>query len=493
MEDSMTTSTNGRALRGILAVGAYVPRLRLDRQAVAAGHRWMAPGLKALARGERSMANWDEDAVTMAVEAGRVALRGAGSVGVDALALASTTLPFADRLNAAIVGAALDLGSDLSATDKGGSLRAGSTALMAALQAAAGNELVIATERRIPTPASTAELNAGDGAAAMLVGEGEPLAVLRGAASVTADFVDHFRENGRQGDYAWEERWVRDEGFLKIVPGAIKRALAAAGVEAVEVDHFVMPERLRQVAGMVAKKAGVRPEAVAGSLFEQCGDTGAAHPLLMLARVLAQAGPGERILLVQFGSGCDALLLETTDKVRSAAAGARDWLAGGQTESNYLKYLSFTGQLDLEWGMRAEMDSKTALSAAWRSAGMVAGFEGGRCSHCGTVQFPAARICVNPECGATDTQTPHRLVDEAAKVRSFTCDWLSYKPCPPFMFGHVEFDSRARVLMEFVDCDPDELAVGVPLEMVFRIKEFDHARGFRRYFWKARPLRKAGE
>lgn len=492
MEDSMSTSTNGRARRGILTIGAYVPRLRLDRQAVAAGHRWMAPGLKAVAKGERAMANWDEDAVTMAVEAGRAALRGAGPVGVDTLALASTTLPFADRLNAAIVGAALDLGSSLAATDRGGSLRAGSTALMAALQSAAGNELVIAAERRIPTPASTAELNAGDGAAAMLVGEGEPLAVLCGAASVTVDFVDHFRENGRQGDYAWEQRWVRDEGFAKIVPPAIKRALAAAGVEPVEVDHFVMPEMQRGVAGVVAKKAGIRPEVVADSLFERCGDTGAAHPLLMLARVLAQAGPGERILLVQFGSGCDALLLETTDKV-GAAAPAADWLAGGQTESNYLKYLSFTGQLDLEWGMRAEMDSKTALSAAWRSAAMVAGFEGGCCSACGAVQFPAGRVCVNPECGAIDTQTPHRLADEPAKVRSFTCDWLSYKPCPPFMFGHVEFDSRARVLMEFVDCDPDELAVGVPLEMVFRIKEFDHARGFRRYFWKARPQRKVGE
>jgi len=492
MEDTMSENKEAPPRRGILAVGAYVPRLRLDRQAVVAGHRWMAPGLKALAKGERAMANWDEDTVTMAVAAGRAALRQAGSQAVDTLALASTTLPFADRLNAAIVGSALGLDAALLAADKGGCLRAGSTALVAALRANVGCELVIAADRRIPTPASTAELNAGDGAAAMLVGEGEPIAVLRGAASITADFVDHFRETGRDGDYGWEERWVRDEGFSKIVPPAVEQALAAAGIAAGEVDHFVMPEMLRRVAGAVAKKVGVRPEAVADSLFEQCGDTGAAHPLLMLAQVLAQARPGQRILLVQFGSGCDALVLETTARVAAAAQGA-DWLAGGKTETNYLKYLSFTGQIALEWGMRAEMDTKTALSAAWRAVDMVAGFEGGRCSACGTVQFPAGRICVNPECGSVNTQAPHRLADEPARVRSFTCDWLSYKPCPPFMFGHVEFDSRARVLMEFVDCEPDELAVGVPLEMVFRIKEFDHARGFRRYFWKARPQRKAGD
>lgn len=478
--------------RGILAVGAYVPRLRLDRRVVTAGHRWMAPGLGALAKGERAMANWDEDALTMAVEAGRVALRRTGAAEVDSLALASTTLPFADRLNSAIVGGALGLKPELAAADRCGSLRAGSTALITALRASAGSELVIASDRRVPTPASVAELNAGDGAAAILVGEGEPIAVLRGSASVTADFVDHFRENGRDGDYGWEERWVRDEGFSKIVPPAVKRALEEAGIEAGEVDHFVMPEMVRRVAEMVAKKVGIRLEVVADSLFEQCGDTGAAHPLLMLAQVLGRAQPGQRILLVQFGSGCDALVLETTAQVAAAAQGT-DWLAGGKTESNYLKYLSFTGQIDLEWGMRAEMDNKTALSAAWRAVDMVAGFVGGRCSACGTVQFPAARICVNPECGTVDSQEPHRLADEPARVHSFTCDWLSYKPCPPFMFGHVEFDSRARVLMEFVDCEPDELAVGVPLEMVLRIKEFDHARGFRRYFWKARPQRKSGE
>jgi len=488
----MNTNDKAAAARGILAVGGYLPRLRLSREAVAAGHRWMAPGLRALAKGARSMANWDEDAVSMAVEAGRDALRAAGGDHVDRLTLASTTLPFADRLNSAVVAGALGLPSKVEAADTGGGLRAGSSALLRALQRSAGRELVIGSDRRIPTPASSAELLAGDGAAAILVGEGDPLAVLLGAASVTADFVDHFRETGRNGDYAWEERWVRDEGFSRIVPPSIKRALDAAGLNAEQIDHFVMPELLRRVGPLVAKKAGVRPEAVVDSLFERCGDTGVAHPLMMLARTLTMAGPGQKILVVQFGSGCDAIVLETTDRASGSDAEPA-WLGAGQPESNYLKYLSFTGQIDLEWGMRAEMDSKTALSAAWRSVATVNGFVGGRCSHCGTVQFPASRVCVNPECGAVDSQTPHRMADEAATVRSFTSDWLSYKPCPPFMFGHVEFASRARVLMEFTDCDPAELAVGVPLEMVFRIKEMDPLRGFRRYFWKATPQRKAGE
>lgn len=467
---------------GILSVGGYLPRLRLDRAAVANGHTWMAPGLRGLAKGARTMANWDEDTVTMAVEASRAAIATASEYAIARLTLASTTLPFADRMNAGIVASALLLSGNCSAMDTSGSRRAGASALLRALQTEQGCELVVAAERRIPTPASTGELLAGDGAAAILVGEGDPLAILRGAAQTTVDFVDHFRETGHDGDYGWEERWVRETGYATIIPPVIAQALAEAGCTAEEIDVFVMPASLMRVNQIIAKKLSLRAETVADPLFENVGDTGTAHPLLMLANALYSAAAGQKILVVQFGSGCDAMVLERTTRPLPAKP---TWMTVGRPENRYLKYLSFTGQIDLDWGMRAEMDNKTALSAAWRSVDMVQGFSGGRCSRCGTVQFPGSRICVNPECGAVDTQSPHRLADESACIRSYTCDWLSYKQCPPFQFGHVEFESGARVLMEFTDSEPDELTVGTPLRMLFRIKEVDPQRGFRRYFWKA--------
>jgi len=490
---SLPTTTTEPPAFGLLAVGAYLPRLRLDRASVAAHHRWMAPGLKSLARGARSMANWDEDALTMALEACRAAAAKASLAELGEIVLASTSLPFADRLNAGVVRSALALPAQLLASDAGGSLRAGSTALLRALQGnGARATLVAAAEHRRAKPASTSELLFGDGAAAAVVGHGKPVAVLRGAASESHDFIDHFRESGRAADYQWEERWVRDEGYAKLVPPVVAAALAAAGCGAAEIDHFVMPSALPRANVVLAKTLGIRAEAVADTLFEACGDTGAAHPLLMLAKVLAQAGPGQKILLVQFGGGCDALVLETTRwQVADPAAAA--WLGGGRAETNYLKFLSFTGQIDLAWGMRAEMDNKTALSAAWRNEAMLQGFMAGRCTCCGTVQFPSARLCVNPACVQSDTQVAHRLADESATIRSYTCDWLAYRQCPPFQFGHVEFASGARVLMEFTDSDPDQLAVGLPLSMVFRIKDVDPQRGFRRYFWKARTQQQSTE
>mgnify|MGYP003585966798 FL=1 len=68
---------------GLLATTRYVPRLRLERAEVAAQHRWMAPSLKSLAKGQRAMANWDEDVVTMAVDAARALLIAAPASGAD--------------------------------------------------------------------------------------------------------------------------------------------------------------------------------------------------------------------------------------------------------------------------------------------------------------------------------------------------------------------------------------------------------------------------
>src|SRR5678815_1746588 len=94
---------------GIVAYGAYVPRLRLQRQAVYDANKWFAAGLRGLAKGERSMANWDEDSITMAVEASRDCLTSHKAEDVRSLYFASTTHPFKDRQNAGVIGTALSV------------------------------------------------------------------------------------------------------------------------------------------------------------------------------------------------------------------------------------------------------------------------------------------------------------------------------------------------------------------------------------------------
>ncbi len=306
--------------------------------------------------------------------------------------------------------------------------------------------------------------------------------------SVSADFVDRFRETGREFDYVWETRWIREEGFGRIVPGAVSGLLAKSGLAGADIDHFVLPCAMRGVPEAVARACGIRPGAVRDGLAGTVGEAGAAHPILMLAHVLEDAAPGERILVAAFGSGCEAVLFERTDApARRPRLGVSGWLARRRPEPNYVRFLTLTGLLDVERGMRAELDLKQPLTALWRERRTVLGLVGGRCTVTGTVQYPRTRMSVGGNDRSVDTQEDHRLADVPARILTFTADSLSYTPDPPLHYGMIDFDGGGRMNAEFCDVEPEDVEVGRPMRMMFRIKSFDEVRGFRRYFWKAAP------
>ena len=481
---------------GITAWGAYAPRLRLSRKAAASANAWVAPNLMGKAKGERSMANWDEDALTMAVEAARDALGpGDDRTFVDALYYASTTAPFTDRLNAGIVSAALTLEKSISAADITGSQRCGLTALAQALTAVKGGAaktvLVAAGEHRKARAASPQELDFGDGAAAFLVSAGSPVAEFLGHGAVTDDFVDHFRGAGEEFDYSWEERWIRDEGIVKLVPPAIERALAAAGIGGEQVTHFCFPSTFSGMGATLAKKCNIPAEAVRDNLAAVMGEAGSAHSLIMLAHALENAKAGDIILVAQFGAGAEALVFRATDyvKTRRPARGVTGSLADRKEETNYLKFLFFNGLVEWDKGMRAEKDNKTALTTLYRNEDMILGLVGGRCRETGVVQFPRTRISVAPNNPAVDTQEPYRFAERPASVLSYSADYLTFSMAPPNHYGMVVFEGGGRIFMDITDVEPGDVETGMPVKMAFRLKEVDEKRGFRRYFWKAIPDR----
>jgi len=477
---------------GIVAFGAYVPRLRLSRELMAAATGWMRRSDAGTSGGERSFCNWDEDVVTMAVEAARDCLANCDRSSLDALCLASTTMPFADRSNAGIVAAALDLAPTCRTGDASGSQRAGVSALHDALERArpAGASLVIAADRRLARPGSEQEFAYGHAAAAVLLGTDDLVAEYVGGSAIQEDFVDHYRGAGQPFDYVLEERWVRDEGHLRLLPAAAEQVLTRTGLSPAAIDHFIGPCSARTMA-QIARKLGIREDAVCDDLHRDCGDTGVAHPLLLLTDVLTRAAADDLVLLTAFGQGAEGLLLRVTGRARSASGrgGARGALARRRAESHYLRFLSHCGVINMGWGMRAERDNRTAQSVLHRRHRAVTGFVGGRCRQCGTVQFPKSRACVNPECRKFDTQDDHRLADTPGTVKTFTEDWLAYTAAPPLVYGNVGIEGGGNVFVEFSDTDPGELEVGTPVRFVFRIKDFDRVRGFRRYFWKATPER----
>jgi len=480
---------------GIVGYGGYVPRLRLSRKAVVDANAWFAPHFAGKAKGTRAMANWDEDSITMAVAAARDCLgSGEDRSHVKALYLASGTLPFAERLNAGVIREALRLPRGVDALDITGSQRAALSALSAAIaqvRSSGGDALVLAADNRKTRAASAAELDFGDGAAAVLVGCDKVLAEHLGSATVSVDFVDHFRLAGEDIDYAWEERWIRDEGIGKLMPEAIGAALENSGLAADKVDYFIFPSTFQKMDAQLAKTCGIKPEAVVDNLALQVGDTGVAHPLLMLAQVLETARAGQNIVVAQFGSGAQAVVFRVTDAIGSfrPKLGVSARLARGVEESNYTKFLSFKAQLRLERGMRGEQDKKTALTTLYRHREAILGLVGGRCTKTGNVHFPPTRLSYTPGAPALDTQEPYCLAERRGEVLSWSAEYLSFDMSPPHYYGQIDFEGGGRILMEFTDIAKGEVESGTQMEMVFRIKDVDELRGFHRYFWKATPVR----
>jgi 3-hydroxy-3-methylglutaryl CoA synthase len=481
---------------GIVAYGAYVPRLRLARKVIVEANGWYAPQFAAKGKGTRSVANWDEDAITMAVAAARDCLGNAvDRQRIRGLLLASCTAPFAERSNAGIVGEALLLDAAIDAVDVSGSQRAALSAVAMALAKApaTGPQLVVAADLRQTRPASSQELDFGDAAAALALGTENVIAEYLGGSALSVDFVDHFRAADADVDYAWEERWVRDEGIGKLVPRAVAAALAAAGLDASAVDHFIFPCTIAKLDAQLAESCGIRRAAVVDNLAAAIGDSGTPHALLMLAQTLARATPGQTIVVSQFGSGVQALVFRVTAAISGfrPVKGVEGWAARGVEEASYTKFLAFRQQIALERGMRGEQDKKTALSTLYRHRKAILGFVAGRCAVTGEVHFPPSRISYTPGAPALDTQKPHPLAERQATVLSWSAEYLSYYPAPPQYYGQVDFDGGGRVLMEFVDVSPGDVESGTRVEMVFRIKDVDERRGFVRYFWKATPVRAA--
>ncbi len=478
--------------RVLLAAGVHLPRARLARSAIAAAHAWFNPNLAA--GGERTHASWDEDSLTLAVEAVRAVQLNAGS-DFGSLRFASTTFPFADRSNAGLVAAALGREGRLQAQDLGGSLRAGTSALLTGLQALADETcpptVVVASDTREAKPASPQESAFGHGAAAFHLARAERdsryLAEYLGGASCTADFVDHHRAADQSFDYTLEERWVRDEAWGKLLPDAVGPALQAAAVAAADIGCCVVnaPAASRK---RLAAQLGLREDCFVDTQAKRVGDTGAAHPLLLLAAALEQVPPGTLLLLIGFGQGIDALVLRAGALAGQARPGGfAAALASGQSHGHYTRYLAHRGLLPMELGMRGERDNRTAQSVAWRKRRTVTALIGGRCRDCGTVQYPLSRACVNPDCRRFDTQEEFPLADRPAQVKTFTEDWLAFTPAPPLVYGNIAFADGGNAFVEFTDTTPGSTSVGQPVRFAFRIKDRDAIRGFRRYFWKAVP------
>jgi 3-hydroxy-3-methylglutaryl CoA synthase len=470
---------------GITAFGAYVPYYRLAHKEIARAWGGRAGD------GERAVAGVDEDSITMAIEAVRSATLGEGGRGVDGLILATTTSPYGEKQGAALVATAADLRHDIRTADYTNSLRAGTTALLAAADSVkagtASRILVAAADARLAQPKSASERLYGDGAAAIEIGRDHVLANLIGSHSVVDEIIDVWRKGGERFTSGWEERFALTEGYHRVVRQAVGELFERTGIGPSEIAKavFYAPDP-GSLAG-VARSLGFQPQQIADHLFNSVGSTGTAMPLMVLAGTLDDAKPGEKILVVGYGNGCDVLLIEVTPEIEGARKlgpkGVKGHVDSKGMLENYETYARFRDLIETE-RQRRQPESGSAAQT-WRDRDDIYRLTGYRCLACGTVQYPRQRVCVS--CQEKDNFEAFRLAEKEATVFTFTLDFLNTDPNPPTVMTVVDFDGGGRAYMQMTDRDPAQVKIGQKVEMTFR-RIYD-ADGFRNYYWKCRPVR----
>jgi 3-hydroxy-3-methylglutaryl CoA synthase len=487
-------------MAGIISYGGYIPRYRLSRMVIVQNMAWYFPVIMAVADGEKAVANWDEDSVSMAVAAAYDCMAGNDRKGLDALYFASTTMPFSNRLNAGIVAAALNMREDgVSNADFASCMKAGTTAVIAALESvqagAKKNVLVAVSDQRRTKMATMFEMFYGDGAAAVLVGDKNVIAEYLGSHSINCDFIDHYKGYGKEFDYGYEERWVRDIGYGKIIPEAISRFLAKSGMAIGEFSKVIYPCYFSGTHNAIAKTLGIEKGRAQNNLHSICGDTGTAHPLVMLAAALEEAKPGDKLLVAGFGQGCDVIAFEVTDKIKDLAprTGIKGSLANRVELTSYLKFIKYRDLITADLGIRGEANPNTSLTLLWRKRKMLLGLTGVRCKKCGTPQFPIYPTCVNPKCWGVKDFEDYEFSDKEGKILMFTGDMLAPSVDPPAAYGLVAFEGGGRTMFDFTDCDLNQIKVGMKTKMTFRRRLSDGMRGFTGYFWKAVPQVEGGD
>ncbi len=469
-------------MTGIKSFGTYVPAYRIRRETLS--RAWG----KGSGKGEKAVCNFDEDAVTMAVEASLACLENFKHLSPEkpspsALYFSSTSSPYAEKQTAPLLAEVLELPEESSVYDVSGSFACGTQVFKLALnfvKSAKKDALVIASEQPSAGPDTEMEKNAGDGACALLMGEGEDvLFAVEDLLSVQGDVMDVWQKHNdkylQEGDSAFTDKY----GFAKIAKDAMQKFLAQNKLKTEDVAKFVFPAPSFKEYQNVAKALKLREtQFIPDGLFFATGFTGCASPFLSLSQVIQEANKDDKIILCGYGSGSvDVFLLRAKKKITENIYGVQDALKRRRDLDSYEKYMKFKSLVEEE--PLAPFSSQAMHRREKRQNLQLYGI---KCNGCGQVFYPKKRVCSH--CGAKDNFAEKKL-PRHGKLYTFTKDILFPTPDPPNITGAADMDGGGRFYGQLTDVEPDDVKIGMPVRLVFR--RFHEGGGFYNYFWKLAP------
>jgi len=468
-------------MTGIKAYGGYVPFHRIKKSTIAEAY-----GKKGK-KGEKAVAYYDEDSLTMAVAATLNAIPTADGNFLDGIFFATTTSPYKEKGCASQIAAVLDCGSKMRTADVEGSLKCASDAMLSALDmAAAGkNALVAAADCRLGANDGTYENDLGDAAAAFVLGEGEDvLAKFVDSCSVSLESYDMWRNKDDKYVHFWDVRYAVSLLYNPVVTEAVKGVLDKTGLKPADFAKVCCYAHEERHSAAVLAKLGFTPEQIQPGLYGEIGNTGAAAAPLMLANALETAKAGDKILYVSYGEGCNALVFEVTEAIANfkPAKTVRFMVDTKNSDLPYAKYLKWKEFLSCE-PQRRPAQERSSQPDYFRGYKKNHALYGSVCTVCGTPHFPPQRVCA--KCQAIDKMEPYRFYGKKANLSTFTLDGQSLSLDSPNNLVVANFQGGGKMISFMVDCKKEDLFVGMPVTLSFR--RMFQADSVNTYFWKFVP------
>jgi len=332
---------------GIVGYGSYVPRYRLPAQEIS---RVWTGGVGGVPIQEKAVPGFDEDTVTMSIEAARNALARSGidPTAIRAVWVGSESHPYAVKPTSTIVAEALGIVPHVQAADLEFACKAGTEAMVAAMglvgSKMANYALAIGMDTAQGRPGDALEYTAAAGGAAFILGPAEEAAaIIESSYSYVTDTPDFWRR-AYQKYPEHGQRFTGEPAYFKHITSAGKAYLDATGTGPQDYQYAVFHQPNTKFPTRVASQLGFSKEQIeTGLLVPVIGNTYSGAAIIGLTAILDVAEPGDRILVVSFGSGAgsDAFSLLVTEKIterRDQAPKTGDYIAR-RTEIDYAAYV----------------------------------------------------------------------------------------------------------------------------------------------------------
>jgi len=464
----------------IAGYASYLPRPVLTREA--AREAW--PRL-AMPGNSRTVPGLDEDALTMAAQAGLDALSAAGVAGasLSAVFVATSSSPYVVKSGAAIVADYVGAGRHANVTDFGAGAHGGLVALLSALRDTAlaerGPILVVGADAVFGPANDPSDLGFGAGACAFVVGADGFVSLERfdyGYSSYSYTWQPVGETHLHRYD---DERFERTAGYTSQMAASLRDFLEGA-----TPDWYA----LSLTPGVRADALGVPADRLVGAeLAAEAGDSGCANVLLTLAAALERASASETIVVQGYGSGAgtaSALLAVESAWSPAVAAAPRE-----RVELSYVQYAKHRGLIPLS--SLPSFGAAYGASPGWeRGKHASVGLHAGRCRACGSLNFPPRVYCL--DCRGQEFEDV--ALPRQASVLTFNLQYVvGIAPeeaplpiCTALVDGERPGRYGGKVAALVTDVlDVSQISIGTPVQLVPRRADVED--GLVNYGWKFRP------